>query len=115
MSYKRITKGNLCYSEWLQKGNSPSELYYFLKELEDKIENGTLVELPCKVGDVVYAFVFEIEPHIEQYSIIAIEIGRETYLRCFEAKRGLCYLRPTSIFLTKAEAEEKLKELSKNP
>lgn len=87
------------------------ETYSRLAELENKIENGTLVELPCKVGDVVYAFVFEIEPHIEQYSVIAIEIGIETFIRCFEAKRGLCYLRPTSIFLTKAEAEEKLKEL----
>lgn len=25
-----------------------------LAELEDKIENGTLVELPCKVGDTAY-------------------------------------------------------------
>ena len=25
-----------------------------LAELEDKIENGTLIELPCKVGDTVY-------------------------------------------------------------
>lgn len=25
-----------------------------LVELEDKIENGTLIELPCKVGDTVY-------------------------------------------------------------
>lgn len=25
-----------------------------LAELEDKIEDGTLVELPCKVGDKVY-------------------------------------------------------------
>ena len=25
-----------------------------LAELEDEIENGTLVELPCKVGDTVY-------------------------------------------------------------
>lgn len=25
-----------------------------LAELEDKLENGTLIELPCKVGDTVY-------------------------------------------------------------
>ena len=25
-----------------------------LAELEDKINNGTLIELPCKVGDTVY-------------------------------------------------------------
>ena len=28
-----------------------------LGELEEKIENGTLVELPCKVGDVMYEVI----------------------------------------------------------
>lgn len=45
MEYKRLTKENLCYSEWVQKGNPPSELYYVLRELEDKIENETLIEI----------------------------------------------------------------------
>ena len=31
-----------------------SDLIDRLYDLEDKIENGTLVELPCKVGDTVY-------------------------------------------------------------
>ena len=30
------------------------ETYNRLAELEDKIMNGTLVEMPCKVGDTVY-------------------------------------------------------------
>ena len=30
------------------------EIYNRLAELEDKIENKTLVELPCKAGDTVY-------------------------------------------------------------
>ena len=30
------------------------ETYNRLSELEDKIENGTLSELPCKVGDTIY-------------------------------------------------------------
>ena len=30
------------------------ETYNCLTELEDKIENGTIIELPCKVGDIVY-------------------------------------------------------------
>lgn len=28
-----------------------------LAELEDKIENGTLIELPCKVGDRIWAIL----------------------------------------------------------
>ena len=31
-----------------------TEIYNRLAELEDKIEQGTLIELPCKVGDTVY-------------------------------------------------------------
>ena len=31
-----------------------AELRHRLSELEDKLEEGTLVELPCKVGDTVY-------------------------------------------------------------
>lgn len=54
--YKRYTSkdgATLTMSQW---GGSPAELelYRKLAELEDKIENGTLVELPCKVGDDVY-------------------------------------------------------------
>ena len=30
------------------------EIYNRLAELEDKIENKTLIELPCKAGDTVY-------------------------------------------------------------
>ena len=30
------------------------EMFYRLAELEDKIESGRLVELPCKVGDTIY-------------------------------------------------------------
>lgn len=31
------------------------EIYERLAELEDKIERGTLIDLPCKVGDTLYA------------------------------------------------------------
>lgn len=31
-------------------------IYARLSELEDKVENKTLIELPCKVGDTVYIF-----------------------------------------------------------
>ena len=34
--------------------NPVDKLAVKLCELEDKIENGTLIELPCKVGDTVY-------------------------------------------------------------
>lgn len=58
MEYKRLTK-------WEDKnaasvnGASPLDKDFatainLLAELEDKIENGTLIDLPCKVGDALY-------------------------------------------------------------
>lgn len=35
---------------------SYDELLNRLAKLEDKIENGTLVELPCKEGDILYGY-----------------------------------------------------------
>lgn len=46
MKYERLTGSGLFYTD--------GDVMDRLVELEDKIENGTLVELPCKVGDKVY-------------------------------------------------------------
>ena len=95
------------------------ETYNRLAELEDKIENGTLIELPCKVGDMLYKVV---ENSIVEYRVHKIEF----YIT--EDKRfGYClycdsyalgefdYFYKKSIgkdvFLTKAEAEERIKGL----
>lgn len=82
-----------------------------LAKLEDKIENGTLIELPCKVGDKVY-YVNEYRPtpRIEEYKV---------YTFTFDFKHGIVLMvengygfYKNQIFLTKAEAEAKLKELN---
>lgn len=63
MEYKRLTfryesvdgTKQVGYSEKLIPCfNKQAMILNRLAELEDKIENGTLVELPCKVGDTVY-------------------------------------------------------------
>lgn len=116
MSYKRITKENLCYSKWLQEGNSPSELYYFLKELEDKIEQKKMLELPFLVGQD--AFIIEDNEVVmgvvngiwwQNEFLIEVRYGKDKY--------GWRYAQrlKDGIFSTKAEAEKKLEELSKNP
>lgn len=54
--YKRLTEkdgATRVMSQWAGTSND-LKIYRRLAELEDKIENGTLVELPCKVGDTVY-------------------------------------------------------------
>jgi hypothetical protein len=45
--YKRFTTKN-----WRESKHTKA--YEYLAELEDKIEQGLMLELPCKVGDTVY-------------------------------------------------------------
>ena len=53
--YKRLTmKGYRIPEDKEEVHPNFRLLYNRLAELEDKIENGTLIELPCKVGDTVY-------------------------------------------------------------
>lgn len=101
--YTRYTSkdgATLTMSQW---GGSPAELelYRKLAELEDKIENGTLVELPCKVGDKVYVII---EDWDENYS---------TFYYLDEERFQFWHLDYLGkwVFLTKAEAEAKLREL----
>lgn len=61
MNYKRLTirHPNNDYitideTKQLPNNEQTEKVINRLAELEDKIEQGTLVELPCKVGDTVY-------------------------------------------------------------
>lgn len=85
-----------------------------LKEYEDLEEQGRLIKLPCKVGDTVW-----------NYSCFGLRDYKVTYmgfdkdgLLYFDCESGItysfrCYLKDfkDKIFLTKSEAEAKLKEL----
>ena len=62
MEYKRLTTKKIDLDKLSEKAKSRISDTYLdyarvnnaLWEIENKIENGTLVELPCKVGDTVY-------------------------------------------------------------
>jgi hypothetical protein len=79
-----------------------------LAELEDKIENGTLIELPCEVGDTVYAIIkaengYALLKDICDGFIIAngeVHIGLQTY-----------NVGVNKYYFTREEAEKKLQEL----
>lgn len=85
-----------------------------LAELEDKIENGRLVELPCKVGDTVY---FDTYRHGESIGVQPHKVERvEVVFRTERTFGNIGADIPEwqfgkSVFLTKAEAEARLKEL----
>lgn len=109
--YKRLTNdlGLSC--------QLPIRVYDRLYELENAIENGTLVFLPCKVGDTVYeVFKNHRPPFIQQTTIEKIIITRKG-LR-LKLERNSTY--ETSItawgktlFPTKEAAEKALEELKK--
>lgn len=119
MAYERLTK-RICREALIEDefGNDISTFYKplgdavdRLAELEDKIEQGTLIELPCKVGDAVFViknygfnrYVIE-RVIIAGFNIIPIENNRVYPVDNY----GGVY---SEIFLTREEAEKRLKEL----
>lgn len=85
-----------------------------LAELEDKIENGTLKFLQCKVGDIVYF----IDEKKWCWEMIVAEIGilkKSIVYKIGNGRKELRYVYDEDLgkkwFLTKAEAEKRLKEL----
>ena len=81
-----------------------------LAELEDKIENGTLKFLQCKVGDTFYE-IDTLYCGYRKHEVggFTIENGEliliDDYFRVYKASE-VCF--------SQAEAEEKLKELQSN-
>lgn len=110
MKYERLTK-----KDWHETKLSrvseyePSDKVILkqLWELENKIENGTLIELPCKVGDTVYAIE---EDSIEEYEVLGVLIQDEFFVKLFRKRDFVCkFWGSRSVFLTREEAEAKLK------
>lgn len=88
-----------------------------LGELEDKIENGTLIELPCKVGDVMYEVIEGIP--IQEWKIESICFDKAYPKGVIWAERTRDFAHwkfwvedcGTKWFATKAEAEKRLEEI----
>ena len=70
-----------------------------LKEYKDLEEQGLLLRLPCKVGDTVY--------HVVQGRIVEVSNVDLFFLLLSVVENRF----NNSVFLTKSEAEQKLKEM----
>lgn len=70
-----------------------------LAEYEDLEEQGGIIKLPCKVGDTVY--------HVVQGRIVEVSNVDLFFLLLSVAENRF----NNSVFLTKSEAETKLKEM----
>ena len=83
----------------------------FEEEINQKIEQGLLVELPCKVGDTVYSIPFDGNKKIFKHKV------KDLRLLFISASKDCDYIENNfawfgeNIFLTKEEAEAKLREL----
>ena len=85
-------------------------------ELKTKIENGTLIELPCKVGDRIWCIINKKHIFGRRIKEIIFKKNRwwiQTVDRTGWADMERFYMQEfnKTVFLTKAEAEKKLKEL----
>ena len=94
-----------------------------VEEYQSKIENGTLIELPCKVNDTVY-FPYDFGSvvgecvDLDEGKVDGISLQKEGFWVHARYKSGLTYWHQEKDlnkdwFLTKAEAENKLAELEK--
>lgn len=134
--YNRITKKGTYYDkddfeldliielderhyETVQDIDTVCEKLNRLVELEDKLENGIFIELPCKVGDKVYRVGKAINVkdqkydfYVQEYEITKAELYEEEILFVDDSDNEIFLVDfGKTLFLTPAEAEAKLKEL----
>lgn len=89
-----------------------------LAEYEDAEEQGLLLRLPCKIGSILYQ---PIDNQINEYYVIGLrfDITRNKFMYEVTYNIGLDWYNTTcdfeyindAVFLTKEEAEQKLKEM----
>lgn len=114
--YHQKTYGT-CYEDgelyWLK---DVTELLEELKSYKDLEEQGLLVRLPCKVGDIIFRINRGSKRPIIELTVTQINITRKSYnldvidgdygeLMCFKNDIG------KTIFLTREDAEKKLEEI----
>lgn len=128
MKYERITGQKWSENIDLKQELGYSYIYKRLHELEDDLENGKIVRLPCKVGDTVYIpWNWDNEQGIATVEIEEIKfydtqmhymffIDLESDDEDFNQTYGGWKIEQSigkTVFLTREEAEAKLKELQK--
>lgn len=85
------------------------ETYNRLAKLEDEIEDGTLVEIPCKCGDNAVAVV---DTLAYSNAILNVELKGLAYI-VKDENGDITFQHISRIFKTEAEAQKMLEELQK--
>ena len=108
------------YDNCLECANQHNQLAEWLEELKsykEADEQGLLVRLPCKVGDTVYKITRFCSGEIRDcgYSYECSECPEyKPFIEYIEFKITILKDIGKTIFLTREEAEKKLKEIKKN-
>lgn len=101
---------------WLQ-------VYFKLKDIEDLEEQGLLLRLPCKMGDIIYRVNAGAKEPVIKMRVLQVhykQLHKDRVIIRIDAINDndmgeSCYLLDEDfgeiVFLTQAEAEQKLKEM----
>lgn len=90
---------------------TPDDVYNRLYELENAIENGTLMFLPCKVGDEFWWIGSQILPNILIKEIVTEIIISEDGICIIDGDGVRWHLN--EIYFTKEAAKKALEEMKK--
>lgn len=93
-----------------------NNMYNKLREYEIAEEQKLLLRLPCKIGDIVYSVT---RNFISEYTICSIEKYNEGFFFNWRCEKGIYisvrgftdYDIGKTVFLTKEEAEQALKQM----
>nr|DAE96915.1 MAG TPA: mHsp60, mHsp10, Mitochondrial, Chaperonin, Complex, Symmetric [Bacteriophage sp.] len=124
---KRLTNSDKEIPTLVDNAEYWLQVYFKLKDYENLEEQGRLIKLPCKVGDTVYVNGVRGCGEAEKYRVIRVDYhstlgtGRNEFyieaLLCADPDSVITFYDKQfgkTVFLTKFEAEAKLKELRGN-
>ena len=106
--YKRLTKKDWHEAKFdCLDQNKKRAILKRLWELENDIESGKVIRLPCKVGDTVYEINTILREYCEhEVGGFSIENGELIIIDCIDNR-----YKESELCFSKAESENKLKEL----
>ena len=105
--YERLTNQKWSKDIDLTQELGYSYIYKRLHDLEDKIEAGTLIEIPCKVGDNAVAII---DTLAYPNAIYNVKLKDLAYI--VEDENGdVTFQHITRIFGTEVDAKKRLEEL----
>lgn len=117
MKYKRLTHrldGGRVVVDFIASKAGRIHAIDRLAELEDKIEDGTLIELPCKVDDTVYFETYTGSENVGicRHKVVGFKVDALVKRDGATIATEIPITKfDKSVFLSKEEAEAKLEEL----